>query len=531
MKKIFFNGDILTMDEDNLFSTAILIQNGIIKKVGLEEDILKLKDEKTELIDLKGHTLMPSFIDSHSHISSFANTLRFADLNNIDNFYDLINSLKEFKSKHNLSNDEWIVGFGYDNNLFKDSLHPTKEILDKVSLSNPIIIAHKSGHMGSCNSAALKTLEITENSADPKGGIIGRIKDTNIPNGYLEEKAFMSCASKIPEASLETKKNLLIKAMKIYASYGITTVQDGFTTSKEFDLFKEISNSKDFSLDVTSYIDIKDNKETFDYNIFYFHKYINGLKIGGFKLFLDGSPQGKTAWMTKPYLNSTDDYVGYPIYDDETVKSLIKYSLDKKAQLLTHCNGDAACDQLLNCFEEVIDNSKNKETYRPVMVHAQLVRYDQIDKMKKLNMIPSYFIAHTYFWGDTHIENFGVKRAFRISPARTTLRKDVPFTFHQDTPVILPDMLKTIWCAVNRVTKSGVVIDDSEKILPLQALKAITLNAAFQYSEENTKGSLAEGKLADLVILDKNPIKVQFDDIKDIKVLETFKEGVSIYKA
>ena len=164
------------------------------------------------------------------------------------------------------------------------------------------------------------------------------------------------------------------------------------------------------------------------------------------------------------------------------------------------------------------------------MIHAQTVREDQLDKMNEINMIPSFFIAHTYYWGDVHIKNLGKERAYKISPAKSALDKNIPYTFHQDTPVILPNMLETVWCAVNRITKDGIVLGDFEKITPLDALKGVTINAAMQYFEDDKKGSLKPGKLADLIILDKNPLKVNPLKIKDIAVLETIKEGKTLYK-
>ncbi|MGO0862293.1 amidohydrolase family protein, partial [Clostridioides difficile] len=196
-------------------------------------------------------------------------------------------------------------------------------------------------------------------------------------------------------------------------------------------------------------------------------KYVNRFKIGGYKIFLDGSPQGKTAWLTKPYENSEDGYCGYPIYKDEEVEKFINISVEEKMQLLTHCNGDAAADQLINSFEKVIKEKNIKDDMRPVMIHAQTVREDQVDEMKKINMIPSYFVAHTYYWGDIHIKNLGESRAFKISPLKTTIEKGLIYTLHQDTPVIAPNMLETIWCAVNRITKKGVLIGENEKISPL----------------------------------------------------------------
>src|SRR5699024_1655180 len=201
-------------------------------------------------------------------------------------------------------------------------------------------------------------------------------------------------------------------------------------------------------------------------------------------------------------------------------------------QLLTHCNGDAASEQLLNSYEaalEVSDNP-NKNNLRPVMIHYQTVRDDKLDRMVDIQMIPSIFNAHTYYWGDINTKNLGTKRCKKISPAKTEYDKRSVVNFHQDAPVVAPDMLHSIWCAVNRITRSVVKIGEEECISVYDALKAVTINAAYAYFEEDEKGSIAEGKLADFVVLDRNPLEVETMEIKDIQVVETIKEGESVFK-
>ena len=526
--KIYYNGTILTM-ENPLYVEAIFIKDGIIKKVGYTDEVFKLKTDNTKIIDLQGKTLMPSFIDSHSHMTAVANTLGLVNLTNAKNFDDIIKKIKDFKSSKSLNDHEWIIGFGYDNNSLVEKQIPTKDILDKASKSNPILISHTSGHMGCVNSIALEKLNITNTTKNPEGGFIGKLPNSNEPNGYLEENAFIQNTKNVPKTSLETMDKFIQEAQDIYLSYGITTCQDGFVGNNEFDNLKFVSDNNKLKIDVVGYIDLKSCKSIMDENTQYSKEYVNRLKLGGYKIFLDGSPQGKTAWLTKPYEKSKDGYRGYPIYKDFEVKTFVRTALSENMQLLSHCNGDAAADQLISSFNEVLKLGKYTKNTRPVMIHAQTIRYDQIDEMKKIGMIPSYFVAHVYYWGDIHIQNLGEERASIISPAKTTLDKGVPFTFHQDSPVVPPNMLHTIWCAVNRITKNGVLLGEHERISPLDALKAITINSAYQYFEENIKGSLKEGKLADLVILDKNPLEVDPMEINDIRVLETIKEGQTLY--
>lgn len=528
---IYYNGDIITMESQSIKVEAILVKDGKITKIGTKDEVLRFKRSNTKLIDLQGKTLMPSFIDAHSHITSFANTLNLVQLSDCKSFEDIINKLKEFKSKRNLKDGEWIIGFGYDNNSLIENNHPTKVTLDKASSKNPILIAHASGHMGVTNTLGLKAMGITSKTKNPEGGIIGHEPNSNEPNGYLEENAFIQNSSVASRPSLTTICELVTEAQHIYLSYGITTAQEGIMKEPEFNILRTAASERSLILDIIGYVDLKHSHDLIIKNRKYVNNYINKFKIGGYKIFLDGSPQGRTAWLTEPYENGEERYCGYPIYTDEEVKSLIDTALSEDLQLLSHCNGDAAADQLLNVFKSELPKYTNFNVKpRPGMIHAQTVRYDQIDEMKKINMIPSYFVAHTYFWGDVHIKNLGIKRASRISPVETTIKKGVPYTLHQDTPVILPDMLLTVWCAVNRLTKNGVLLGENERVSPYDALKGVTINAAYQYFEEDIKGSIKEGKLADLIILDKNPMKVDPLDICNIKVLETIKEGNTLYR-
>lgn len=529
-EQLYYNGYIITMEEP-IYAEAIFVKDGIIKKVGNFEDLLKFKTTSTELIDLEGKTLIPSFIDPHSHITALGDTLHLVPLKDAKSFNDIIEILKKFKKANNIPPGQWISGFGYDHNSLLEKAMPSKEILDEASIENPILISHASGHMGVVNTLGLKNLNITKDTPDPEGGHIGRVNNTNEPNGYLEENAFIHSSEKIPHPPIEYSSRFVAEAQNIYLSNGITTVQDGMINEIEFQQLNYLSKNNLIKVDIIGYVDLKNSKHLVKDNNKYLNKYVNGFKIGGYKIFLDGSPQGKTAWLTKPYKTSDDGYRGYPIYKDEEVKEFITTALKENMQLLTHCNGDAAADQLINSFSKILsDESLNKDT-RPVMIHAQTVRDDQIDKMKEIKMIPSYFVAHTYYWGDIHIENLGEERAFRISPLKTTIEKGVPFTLHQDSPVIMPNMLETIWCAVNRITKSGVIIGDFERITPLEALRGVTINAAYQYFEENKKGSIKEGKNADFAILDKNPLTVNPMDIKNIKVLRTIKNGEVLFSA
>jgi len=523
MRKIYINGEFITLENNEI--EAILIENEKIKNIGTKEEILKLKDKDTKIIDLEGKTMMPAFIDSHSHFFAVANNLLQVSLENCRTIKEIQNKLLRYKNENNIEEGKWIIACGYDHNKLAEKRHITKTELDEIISNNPIVIHHKSGHNGVLNSKGLEWLNITKETIPPFGGKIEKID--NELTGYLEENAFIEVVKKIPMASLEDLVKLCDKAQKKYASYGITTLQEGMMVKELIPIYKKIVEDKRLYLDVIAYMDKnaeKEIEENFKENI---KNYKNNFKIGGVKIFLDGSPQSRTAWMRTPYIND-EKYFGYGTMNDEEVIKDVLVAFEERLQILAHCNGDRAAEQYINAVKST--NKKINEI-RPVLIHGQLLGTDQLKDVKENGIIPSFFIAHIYHWGDIHIKNFGFERASKISPAGSSVQNEMKFTFHQDAPVIEPNMFETIWCAVNRKTKNGEILGEEEKITVLEAIKAVTINAAYQYFEEDYKGSIKEGKLADLIIVDKNPLKVEKDDIRNIKVLETIKRGKTIMKA
>lgn len=517
MKKIYINGDFITLENNEI--EAVLIENDIIKKVGKKGEILSLKDNNTEIVDLNGKTMMPAFIDSHSHFFAMANNLLQISLDGCTSFKEIQEKILKYKAENNIEKGKWISANGYDHNSLIERKHITKKELDEILPDNPIVIQNKSGHNGILNSMGLKMLNIAKDTVSPAGGRIEKIN--NELTGFLEENAFIENVKKVPMPNLEELVESVRRAEKEYASYGITTVQEGMFVKELIPIYKKIVEEKRLTLDVVAFMDKNAKKEIEKSFLNNIRKYENNFKIGGIKIFLDGSPQAKTAWMRTPYIDD-ENYFGYGTMNDEDVESAVRLAEKENLQILAHCNGDKAAEQYINSIKKV---GKEIKKIRPVLIHGQLLGTDQLKEIKELEIIPSYFIAHIYHWGDIHIKNFGFERASKISPAGSSKKEDVLFTFHQDSPVIEPNMFETIWCAVNRKTKSNVVLGEEEKIDVLEAIKAVTINAAYQYFEEDSKGSIKEGKLADLIIVDKNPLKVDKDKIKDIQVLETIKRG------
>lgn len=522
MKKIYFNGEFITLEAEDV--EAILIEDNVIKKVGKKDEILNLKDKETEIIDLKGKTMMPAFIDAHSHFFAVANNFLQVSLDGCTNFEQIQEKLLKYKEDNKIDEGKWILANGYDHNILKEKKHISKIEIDKVLPNNPVVVQHKSGHNGVVNSLGLKMLNITNESVSPAGGVIEKVNG-NL-TGYLEENAFIENIKKIPMTSIEELVKCAKKAEMEYASYGITTVQEGMMTKELIPIYKKLVDDNLLDLDVVAFMEQKAKSEIEGNLGKSIKQYKNNFKIGGIKIFLDGSPQARTAWMRTPYLDDSN-YFGYGTMKNEEVENEVINAYNDNLQILAHCNGDRAAEQYIEAIGKIGDKI-NK--IRPVLIHGQLLGIDQLDEVKRLKIIPSYFVAHTYYWGDIHIKNFGLERASKISPARSSLNKNILFTFHQDSPVIKPNMFETIWCAVNRKTSSGKILGKDERIEVIDAIKAVTINSAYQYFEEDKKGSIKEGKQANLIIVDKNPLKVDKDEIKSIQVLETIKQGKTIYK-
>ena len=566
LKTVIYNARIITMsnnDEKSInpnsgkiekteYKQALYYENGIIQKVGTNEEILKLKDENTKVINMEGKTILPSFIDSHSHFSAVANSFLQVDLNECTSFKEIKNKILEYKAKNNIADDEWIIANGYDNNILKEQRHPDINFLNTLEIDNPIVLKHKSEHMGVFNKNALEALEINETTKSPEGGKI-EIKDGKL-TGYLEETAFVNYLKKVPMPSMDKLLKAYEKAQDEYLSYGITTLQEGYMSKELLNIYKELIKQNKLKLDVVGYPDydsIKEYAHTFPSS---YKKYNKHFKILGIKMILDGSPQGRTAWMKEPYepekqniIENKEDYKGYPAMKYDDIVRNIKFAKENGLQILAHCNGDATAEEYIKALQECEENeqsypkqeniqmqecaqqekklnnnnAKKIKDLRPVIIHAQLISKEDLLKAKEIGAIPSFFVAHVYYWGDVHIKNFGINRASRISPVKEAVDNNIIFTLHQDSPIIKPNMLETIWCAVKRQTKSGKILGEDERISVYDALKGVTINAAYSYFEETKKGSIEEGKKAQLVVLDKNPLEVPVDEIPNIEIIET----------
>ncbi len=540
MKKLYFNGNVVMVDKNETVTEAVLVENGNIIAVGTNDELLAMACNETEKVDLEGKTMLPGFIDPHGHITAIAQTLMIVNLSECNSKEEFMAALRDKMENNPPKEGEWLIGFGYDNTKFEGEEHPTKFDLDTITAEIPMFISHASGHIAVGNSKGLELMGyVGEDYRVPEGGVVRTVSpDSKEPNGVLEETACLDPEVKkaIPVPGFETLLGCLRKAQEIYASFGITTCQDASIDMGMNGLLMGAAQANALIMDVVGFAVQQVTFDLLKDEGVPTREYFNHYKLLGGKTWLDGSPQGKTAWLTKPYhevpAGESADYCGYGTQEDAGVIEYFKGCIERNLQVNVHTNGDAAGDQFLRCYRKALEETGNKTDLRPVMVHAQTVREDQLDEMKELGVIPTFFLDHIWFWGDYHYSSvFGPERAQTLSPAKWALDRGINFTLHQDPPVKLPNMVLAIHNAVNRKTQSGRVLGEDLTIPVMEAIKGVTINGAYQYFEEDTKGSIEVGKIADFVILDKNPLEVSKDDLLNIKVLETIKGGNTIFKA
>ena len=532
---VYFNADVITLVDGAPTANAVAVRDGRILAVGDVKDVRIAAGSRAVMRDMKGRTIVPGLIDTHGHFASVARVLSLADLQpppsgRVSDITALLSALQTWRA--NNPDAEWIQGVGYDDSLLAEQRHPTRDDLDTISKEIPIVVRHVSGHLMSCNSACLEASGITAETEDPKGGVIRRRAGSREPNGVLEETAMQFVIARLPQPTAEQTQSDLGKTQDYYASFGITTAQEGGASPRDVADLQTFASRGDLHLDVVAYVQ-HTRMLAIAPDFAASRTYDRHFRIGGIKLTLDGSPQGKTAWLTEPYHVTPDglakDYRGYATLDDQQVDRIVGAAFARDIQVMMHANGDAAIDQMIGAISRATAATDGKDR-RPVMIHAQTAREDQIDLMKALGVIPSFFVTHTYFWGDWHRDSvLGETRAARISPLKSAQARDLRFTIHNDSPVVPPDMMRLMWSAVNRTTREGKTLGSDQRVSPLQALKAITSDAAYQYFEEGQKGTIEVGKLADLTVLSENPLRVQPALIKDITVLETIKEGATVF--
>lgn len=538
---LLINGTVVTLTgpDNDIIAEAIAITGDRISAVGRTTDLAQTAGPKTTIIDLGGHTVLPGFIDAHGHFPSTGLIEKhFVDLNSppigsVTSIDETVSALIE-KAK-TVPEGDWIQGRGYDDTLIVEMRHPTRWELDRVSTEHPIYISHISGHLGVANSLALELAGVSRDTPQPFGGKIRMDAESGEPNGVLEEPPAMGFVTKLlPEFSEDDMIDAVAKAATDYASVGITTAQQGATGPNGADVFTKTYEQGRLPIRVHVWPVLQAMAALIEKGGTLKEPDADGMvTYRAVKGFADGSIQGYTGYLSQPYHSHSHNdprYRGYPRMDREALAKQVMTVHNAGYQIAIHGNGDAAIDDVLYAFDRA-QEANPRDDARHIVIHAQMTREDQMDRMAETGTIPSFFNMHTYYWGDRHWEIFmGPERAAQMSPASWAVRRGIPFTLHADTPVVPMEPLRIVWSAVNRLSSGGRVIGADQRISVIEALKGITTYAAYQAFEENDKGTIEPGKLADLVVLARNPLTIPPIELADIPVMRTMVGGRIVFE-
>jgi predicted amidohydrolase YtcJ len=537
--RIWSGGTVLTMNDAAMRAEAVAERGGRIVAVGPATEVMKLRGPDTKLIDLGGRTMLPGFVDAHGHVvlgglqALSANLLAPPD-GKVKSIAELQQTLRDWIAANGqaIRQVNLIAGFGYDDSQLAELRHPTRDELDAVSRDVPIFIVHQSSHLGVLNSKALEVVGYTAQSKDPPGGVIRRRSGGTEPDGVLEEAAFMNAANKLlAQVGVEGFKAFARAGTELWARFGYTTAQEGRSAPPVVGVMRAVADSGGFKIDVVTYPDVLVDRDFIKRSAS--PAYVNRLRVAGAKLTIDGSPQGFTAWRDRPYYKPVGHYppgyVGYPAATAEQVLGAIDWAYANDVQILTHSNGEAASDLLIAALRAA-EAKHGRRDRRPVLIHGQFLREGQVDAYKQLDVIPSLFPMHTFYWGDWHRDHtVGPVNGENISPTGWVLTRGMKFTTHHDAPVAFPDSMRVLDATVTRRTRSGDILGPQHRVDVITALKAMTIWPAYQHFEERTKGSIEVGKLADFVILSKDPTAVDPETLDQLEVAETIKEGTTVF--
>lgn len=538
---IFTGGPVLTIDDAMPTAEAVAVRNGVIVAVGSLDAVRAATGRGAQTVDLEGRTLLPGFFDPHGHVSMVGLQARYANLlpapdGQGDDIPSLQRITRDWMNAHEalVRDTRLVIGFGYDDSQLKEVRHPTGKELDAISDSVPILFMHQSGHLGVANSAALAAAGVTASTPDPDGGAFRREEGSQQPNGVMEETAlFAVMGALFTRLDLQANLEMIREGARFYSSFGYTTAQDGRSSTDTCRMIAMLAERGELPIDILSFPDILTSTDVMATPL-YRKIYVGKYRVGGVKLTLDGSPQGKTAWLSRPYYIPPEgqpaSWRGYPAVTEQQVLDAVELAFRNDWQIEVHANGDAAIDLLIAAVREATRKHGFKDR-RPVLIHGQTTRMDQLDELKALGIVPSLFPMHTFYWGDYHRESvLGPRRAETISPCHSAVRRGMRFTTHHDAPVANPDAMRVLSATVTRRTRSGDILGPDERVPVDVALKAMTLWAAWQHYEDDQKGSLSVGKLADLTLLDANPMTIDPDRLAGIKVQSTWKEGREIWR-
>lgn len=537
MYSLFKNAKIYTLEKEFPLVEAMITRGDQIIELGDSEELYrKYNDKLTNSIDFQGKTVIPGFNDAHLHLYQYALTKNRVNLKNAKSFNDIKIAVKEYLAKNKLNDTSWIVGQGWNDKDFIDKQIPTKADLDTISTTIPIILKRACYHVAIVNSKALELSAINKNTPDPEGGKIGRNKDGS-PNGILYDYAINLVDNNIPTKSIPGVKQILKSGFKEAISLGLTSIQtdDFINVEKPLDIFKAYLQMASESV-IPLRINLQLRTPKIE-DLLHFSKqgYRTGsgdeiLKIGPVKLMADGSLGARTAGLKKPY-NDLPSSRGELLYDQEKLNKLVLTAYQHRFQVAIHAIGDAAIEMALNSYK-LLSHQQSKKEPRPIIIHAQVGSKSIFNKMRDFKVIAA--IQPIFLSTDWSIieSRIGKERSLTSYAWKSMLDNGITITGSSDAPVESLNPLFNIYTAVTRKDLAGNSESgwhQQEQLSTVEAVSLFTSAAAYQSFEENIKGTLTPGKLADFIVLSQDIFSVDPETIKDIKVEQTYVGGKLVY--
>ena len=550
---IFHGGTILTVEPEQPRAEAVAIAAGRILAVGDAAAVLPLAGPATRVVDLGGHTLLPGFIDAHGHFANALQVVAWANIQRppagpVTDIATLRRVLTDQASGTGLQPGQWLIAYGYDPDGLADGRPLDKSDLDPLFPDNPVLLIHNSNHGAMLNSRALALVGYDASTPDPAGGVIVRRPGSREPAGLVMETAFLPLFVHMPKPSVEEMLERFADAQALYTRQGITTAQEGATTASDLTLLQRAASERRLVIDVVSLPLVLEVPAMVRERFPEFHGaplelpepargafggYHNHLKLQGIKLLVDGSPQGKTAFWSEPLLtpgpNGEANWRGQPLFPPEVLNDTVARLAAQGLQIFAHCNGDAAIAMMIEACR--LAGLSADRDHRTIVVHSQFMAPGQLERYVELGLHPSFFTVHAFFFGDVHVANLGLERASRMSPMASALALGRHCSNHNDFSVTPIEPMRMMETAMTRRSRGGQVLGAGERVSAEAALRALTIEAAWQIREEDSKGSLAPGKRADLVILDRDPTAVAPEELTGIQVVATFKDGACVWGA
>jgi hypothetical protein len=530
---VLFGGKIVTVDSKESIQEALAIRSGRFQAVGSNNEIKPFIQSETQVIDLAGRTVIPGFIESHCHLASDAAHQYVFEV--IDASYEAgIRSIADIQARiaeqvKRKPKGEWINVTQEDDSKLAEKRHPTKWDLDKVAPEHPVIIDTVGGHFAVVNSVAFERAGVKNDSIDPMGGRFERDPQTHELTGWIHERArnVVQPIGYGRNPTLEEAMAGIHHVASQYAASGLTCANDGGVRQGVIIRALHELHTRgrlplrirlDIRYDLMAHLAALGIGEGFGNEM---------LKICGIKITADGAISARTAAVAEPYFHRPD-YYGELAITKELLREIIMEGYPQGYRFSVHANGERAINMFLDIIEEAQTKYPRKDP-RNRIIHCTVVNTEIIARIKRLGILPTIFGPYPYYHGDKIYQAFGAERLERMFAARSFLDADVKVAAHSDHPASPYPPLMGIHALVNRKTAKGYAIGTSQKISVMEALKLYTINGSYHMFEEDRMGSIEPGKLADMVVLQKDILTVPPETIKDIPVDATILSGEVIY--